>query len=78
MMKRTPWLIQIAEHDLFPRFHVPASESRTWGLTAGAAKLTAIRYAHADNGIPPLKSMVRATAKHTTASEIIPQPWERT
>ena len=72
--RRTPerwpspmWRVSVAEHDVPPRWHIPASTATLGAATAHAACVQAIRRAHRDAGVPPLLSMIALSLDHVRA-----------
>jgi hypothetical protein len=68
--KREPlpsWTVTIAEHDVPPRWHVGARTVTLGASTARIACSTAVRWAHADAGVPPLRSLLGVSMAHASA-----------
>lgn len=63
------WEITIAEHQIKPCYAVPCG-TVTLGGSEDGAKLRAIRWAHADAHVPPIKSYIRESWPHVTAKKI--------
>jgi hypothetical protein len=61
------WKVTIAEHDIEPRWHIPARAVELAATTARIACSTAVRWAHADAGVPPLRSMLALSMAHASA-----------
>jgi hypothetical protein len=59
--------VTIAEHDIEPRWHIPARTVELGASTAESACSTVVRWAHIDAGVPPLRSMLALSLAHTHA-----------
>lgn len=63
--------VRIAAHTVAGRYEIAATESEIGGKDAGAAKLQALRRAHCDASVPPLKSYLRISWPHVTAETFV-------
>jgi len=63
------WRVQIAAHDVPPRWRIPAQTVRLPADSADDARLFAVRTAHRAAGVPPWRPCVRESMRHATASE---------
>ncbi len=61
------WRVTIAEHGVPPRWHIPAQEVTVGAGTAAIACRTAIRFAHRDADVPPLRSMLAVSMEYARA-----------
>jgi len=59
--------VTVAEHDVAPRYHVPARTVDVYALTAREARLRVLRWAHGDAGVPPWKPCVRVSWPNVSA-----------
>lgn len=64
LLKR--WQVVVAAHTV-ARWDVPARTTVVGAETAEHARVTVLRWAHADAGVPPLRSMLRAAWQHVRA-----------
>ncbi len=68
---RSPgWRVQVAEHDVPPRWHVPARVVEVPAADAGQACAFVIGWAHCDAGVPPWRPFVRHSLAFTTAERV--------
>ncbi len=61
------WEVAIGEHDIPPRWRIPAGTVTLAAVSAEAARTMAVRAAHRDAGVPPLLSMIALSLDHTRA-----------
>jgi hypothetical protein len=61
------WKVTIAEHHVPPRWDVSARTVEVAAPTAQTACVIAVRWAHIDADIPPLRSMLAVSMAHATA-----------
>lgn len=61
------WTVTIAEHDVPPRWSIPAHTVTLGASTARIACSTAVRWAHCDAGVPPLRSLLAVSMEHASA-----------
>src|ERR1700690_1038548 len=61
------WRVELAAHDLPPRWRVPARTARLPAVSAESACLRVIRWAHSDIGAPPWRPCTRLSMRFATA-----------
>jgi hypothetical protein len=62
--------VKIAAHSVAPRWVIRARTIKLPAPDAEFARGRAIRWAHADAGVPPMLPLVRASLAHTTAEPV--------
>lgn len=75
--RRTPdrwpqsmWKVTIAEHHVPPRWDVPARTVEVAAPTAQSACVIAVKWAHIDAEVPPLRSMLAVSMQHAHAKSV--------
>jgi hypothetical protein len=66
------WRVTVNAHDIPPRWRIEAQNVKLTSPTAARARLRAIRWWHADGGVPPMKPLIRLSWPHTTAKQLTP------
>jgi hypothetical protein len=66
---RPLWEVRIAAHRV-GRWEVPEGTT-TLGGSVEHAKLRAIRWAHTDAGVPPIRSLIRESWPHVKATRVL-------
>jgi hypothetical protein len=61
------WRVELAEHDV-ARWHVRARSAELPAPDGAYARARVVRWAHADAGVPSMRSLVRASMGHVTAT----------
>lgn len=65
------WRVTVVEHAVAPRWTVPARETVVGAETAADARLTVLRWAHSDAGVPPLRSLLRVSWPSSRAERYV-------
>ena len=60
----------VAEHDVPPRWHIPARVLDVFAVDARTARLDATRHMHILGGLPPWRPLLRVTYRQTHATPI--------
>jgi hypothetical protein len=63
-----PFRVVIAAHPIPPRWEVPGAEVEVFAESEREARRQAVRSAHLDAGVPPLRSLLRLSWEHVTAT----------
>jgi hypothetical protein len=66
------WKVRIAAHAVPPRWLIPSQTVRLPAPDAEDACLRAVRWAHADADVPPMRSLLRRSLQHATAKALSP------
>ena len=67
MSSASPFRVTIAEHEIPPRWTIPAAVIEVYALSAEQARIQAIRDAHVQQAVPPLRSLRRLSWPHVSA-----------
>jgi hypothetical protein len=70
MMLPPAWRVTVAEHDVPPRWHIPAQVVKVYASDAKAARVSGTRAVQIAAGVPPMKPLRRITYPHTAASPL--------
>lgn len=64
------WCVTVAEHDIPPRWRIPATQITVGASTAEAACHAAVRMAHIRADVAPLHSLLALSLGHVTAEPV--------
>lgn len=64
------WRVSISEHDVPPRWHIPASTVTLSAVSAKAACCQVVRWFHRDVGVPALRSLLAVSLVHAHAERM--------
>jgi hypothetical protein len=65
------WKVTIAEHDIPPRWHIPATQITVGAVTAESACHAVVRMAHIRAGVAPLRSLLALSMAYAHAEPVL-------